>query len=395
MLVYCLDADDYIVIQEVIQSYFPKQNFKYLKPKWILQARIKMARFVLKKQKKYIKRFALKLVQMSLKPFISILNNREHQKNIDIINTATAFFSPFAAKSKNVTTTTYTILHDVIPNVIPNVIPSYRENVTNTKSWFNKLIKSLNSNDYYFAVSEHTRQDFLKYYPQILPHHIITAPLACDEVFFVKSQDEIYKSKVKYNIPLDKKYIFSLCTLEPRKNLIRVVDTFLTFTEKHNINDMVLVLGGGSWDKFVQEFTQHIGILSKAKQNKILKIGYVDEEDLPSLYSGALWFVYTSMYEGFGLPPLEAMSCGCPIIITSNNTSLPEVVGDAGIMIDYDSDEQHIEAYEKYYFNERLRSENSQKGLERAKQFSWKKCVDIMVDTIKATTKSSKEDLPK
>ena len=100
------------------------------------------------------------------------------------------------------------------------------------------------------------------------------------------------------------------------------------------------------------------------------------------MYSGAEWFTYTSQYEGFGLPPLEAMSCGCPVI-TSNNSSLPEVVGDAGIMIDWDSDEQHIEAYEKYYFNRELRAEFAQKGLERAKQFSWEKCVDVMVTIFK------------
>ena len=68
---------------------------------------------------------------------------------------------------------------------------------------------------------------------------------------------------------------------------------------------------------------------------------YIDDEDLAPLYSGAEWFVFTSQYEGFGLPPLEAMACGCPVI-ASNNSSLPEVVGDAGIMIDWDSDEQHI-----------------------------------------------------
>ena len=72
------------------------------------------------------------------------------------------------------------------------------------------------------------------------------------------------------------------------------------------------------------------------------------------------------------------MSCGCPVI-TSNNSSLPEVVGDAGIMIDFDSEEQHIEAYEKYYFNEELRKSYSQKGLERANLFSWKKCADQMI----------------
>ena len=100
------------------------------------------------------------------------------------------------------------------------------------------------------------------------------------------------------------------------------------------------------------------------------------------MYSNAEWFVYTSQYEGFGLPPLEAMQCGCPVI-TSNNSSLPEVVGDAGIMIDWDSDEQHIEAYEKYYFSDELKKNNSKKGLERAKSFSWKKTVDEMIKIMK------------
>ncbi|MFQ6726808.1 MAG: glycosyltransferase, partial [Alphaproteobacteria bacterium] len=86
-------------------------------------------------------------------------------------------------------------------------------------------------------------------------------------------------------------------------------------------------------------------------------------------------------YEGFGMPPLEAMKCGCPVI-TSNNSSLPEVVGDAGIMIDWDSDEQHITAYEKYYFDKKYRDSMAKKGLERSKQFSWDKTVDIIINDI-------------
>ena len=99
------------------------------------------------------------------------------------------------------------------------------------------------------------------------------------------------------------------------------------------------------------------------------------------MYSGAEWFVYTSQYEGFGLPPLEAMSCGCPVI-TYNNSSLPEVVGDAGIMIDWDSDEQHIQAYEKYYYDENYRKEMALKGLERSKLFSWEKCANQMIEVM-------------
>ena len=180
----------------------------------------------------------------------------------------------------------------------------------------------------------------------------------------------------KYNLPQDKKYIFSLCTLEPRKNLIRAVKCFIEFINKNNIDDLVFILGGGSWKGFIKQLEQEVPEFDKYR-DKIIKAGYIDDEDLSPLYSGAEWFVYTSQYEGFGLPPLEAMSCGCPVI-TSNNSSLPEVVGDAGIMIDWDSDEQHIKAYENYYFNASLRKQNSQNGINRAKTFSWAKCVDLM-----------------
>ena len=229
------------------------------------------------------------------------------------------------------------------------------------------------------------------YYPAINSKHIKTTLLACDERFKPVQLNIVERMKQKYNIPVGAKYIFSLCTLEPRKNLERVVKTFIRFIQKNNINDMYFVLGGGHWEEFIGKLEQEIENLGDYK-DKLIKAGYIADEDLPSLYSGAEWFVYTSMYEGFGLPPLEAMSCGCPVI-TSNNTSLPEVVGDAGIMIDYDSDEQHIEAYEKYYFNPEIREEYRQKGLERAKLFSWKKCADQMLEVIKNNVKGVNDEV--
>lgn len=202
-------------------------------------------------------------------------------------------------------------------------------------------------------------------------------PLACDDSFKPRKEN-LSSIKRKYNIPPDKHYIFSLCNLEPRKNLKRILKTFIDFIKKNRIGDLYFVLGGGITPGFGEKIEKTINDLD-TYGDKIIRIGYVDDEDLATLYSGAEWFVYTSQYEGFGLPPLEAMSCGCPVI-TSNNSSLPEVVGDAGIMIDWDSDEQHIEAYEKYYFDENLRMENSKKGLERSKLFSWGRCAGKMME---------------
>ena len=265
----------------------------------------------------------------------------------------------------------YYISYDLIPLINSTV----RLNDGSDK-WFFDLLESYNRESYIFTISEHTKNDLVTNCKNIDPENVKTTLLACDKSFKQASTENVYKTKDKYNIPIDKKYVFSLCTLEPRKNLISAVITFIEFIKKHNINDMVC----GHWGPFLEELNKHIDDLG-VYQDKILKIGYVDDEDLAPLYSGAEWFVYTSQYEGFGLPPLEAMSCGCPVI-TSNNSSLPEVVGDAGIMIDWDSDEQHIQAYEKYYYDENYRKEMAQKGLERSKQFSWEKCANQMIEVM-------------
>ena len=269
----------------------------------------------------------------------------------------------------------YAIAYDVMPLIFPQY---YKDSVD---GWL-QTFKIFNN---YFSISRHTKKDYLKHLEHLKEQNITTALLACDESFKPANNEQINLAKQKYKIPENTKYIFSLCTLEPRKNLIRTLKTFIEFIKKNNIDDLVFVLGGGHWEIFIKELEKSINDLG-AYKDKILKIGYVDDKDLAPLYSGALFFVYTSQYEGFGLPPLEAMSCGSAVI-TSDNSSLPEVVGDAGIMIAYDSDEAHIKAYEKYYFDENFRKENAKKGLERSGLFSWQKCADIMVNKMKQDLK--------
>lgn len=325
---------------------------------------------------KYIRRFYTKLkrgifslMNKLLKPFV----NNYFKKQLPYVD---IYFSPRdkvpndIEKINNIKK--YIVLHDLIPMVLPN-------RVIYPKGWFASLLKTITPNDHYFIVSEYTKKDFLRFYPEIISDiNTTVTPPACSKVFQKVDEKDIFKAKEKYNIPVSKEYIFNLNSLDPRKNQIRIIRSFVSFIKKHKIEDLFLVIRGK--DGLVcgnKKLKECIDNLEEYK-NKIITIDYIDDEDLPSLYSGAKWFVYTSQYEGFGLPPLEAMSCGCPVI-TSNNTSLPEVVGDAGIMIDWGSDEQHIMAYEKYYFNEQFRSEMSKKGFERSKQFSWEKCVSTMI----------------
>ncbi len=265
----------------------------------------------------------------------------------------------------------YTILYDAIP-LMSNYMGMIETSI------YRRLIRSFGSKDRFFCISNQTKKDFIKISEKVTESNAFVIPLAAPKKFVVNQDSEEFKRvSIKYAIPA-KKYVFSLCTIEPRKNLIRAVESFLKFIEKNNINDIVWIMGGGHWDSFVKQLNRK-GICWNDQVVK--KIGYVDDDDLPILYSNAEWFVYTSQYEGFGLPPLEAMQCGCPVIV-SNNSSLPEVVGDAGILIDWDSDERHVAAYEKYYFDKKFRDMKATEGLERAKQFSWKKSVDQMVDVM-------------
>lgn len=292
------------------------------------------------------------------------------------------FFSPAEQAPecilKNERLKSVIVLHDTIACMYPQYFPKKK---WNSKNMLERLMESMDNKELFFANSENTKKDFLRLRNDLNPERIILNYHACGSHFQrCQDTDLIESVKKKYEIANKMKYIFSLCAIEPRKNLVRIVRSFIAFCEKNSIDDLVLALGGAAWTSFIAEFEKQVGHMAEFDKY-VKRIGYVDDEDLPVLYSGAEWFVYTSQYEGFGVPPLEAMSCGCPVI-ASNNSSLPEVVGDAGILIDWDSDEQHIRAYEKYYFDEDYRREQAQKGLERSGMFSWKKTVDKMLEAM-------------
>lgn len=341
-------------------------NFKFC-PSITLKDKIVGIFLIKRKQYKREKKFLRKIFCGIIKDFLNFVLYAPKPKTEHM----EYGFSAFHLFDSNLVTVSkkYMLLHDTIPLVLG----AYSKGIS---AWFEEIIHSINKDDFYFANSECTKQDFLRFFPQLKEEQITVTPLAAKKNFRqITDENFIAETRKKYRIPENKKYVFSLCTLEPRKNLLRAVKTFVEFVRKNKIEDMVFVLGGGAWKDFIVEFEKELGALP---ENLIYRAGYVEEEDLPALYSGAEWFVYTSQYEGFGLPPLEAMQCGCPVI-TSNNSSLPEVVGDAGIMIDYDSDEQHVNAYETYYYNEKLRKEMARKGLERSQLFSWEKTADLIL----------------
>jgi glycosyltransferase involved in cell wall biosynthesis len=196
------------------------------------------------------------------------------------------------------------------------------------------------------------------------------------------NKEKLADTLKKFNIIYDKdfNYLFSFCTIEPRKNLPFTLRCFVKFIKKHSINNLFFYLGGAQWDNLIHLLENELEGFREYKE-KIIRLGYVNDEDVNILYSNSLFFTFISQYEGFGVPVLEAMQAGTPVI-TSNNSSLPEVAGDAAILIDYDSEEQCIKAFEDLYFNEDLRKQYIQKGIERANLFSWGKAVKEMTDII-------------
>ncbi len=167
------------------------------------------------------------------------------------------------------------------------------------------------------------------------------------------------------------KYILTVASMDPRKNLDRVVEAY----EKSNVKkDVKLVLVGKSSSLFNLKISEEI------RSNSI---GYVPDEQLAALYQGAALFVYPSLYEGFGIPPLEAMALGCPVIL-SDIPVFREVFGDAAYYVDPLNSDSIAEGIQKVLSNDNLRNELIARGLQQAKQYSWERSAKKLTETIKA-----------
>lgn len=312
-----------------------------------------------------------------LQPIMSLINllNGKRKKTCQ----ARAFFStgyvPPRYIDEKESIRKYLCLQDAIPILYEEYYPQMKD----SRFWYRLLIGQINPQGRYFAISQATKNDFCRLFPQLLPEQITVTYLGKNDRYRYIERPDV-KVLEKYGIDQDTKYFFSLCTVEPRKNLLRSVKSFIRFIRQENITDLYYVIGGGKWKKFhdqlLAEFSGDIFF-----QDYVRMIGYVDDEDLPHLYNRAMCFIFTSQYEGFGLPVLEAMSCGCPVI-TSTSSSLPEVVGDTGLTVAWDSEEAHIEAYRRIYTDKVLRTKLHTDSLARAELFSWENCAETMLREI-------------
>ena len=210
------------------------------------------------------------------------------------------------------------------------------------------------------TISEYVRNEIIE--ETGLPPHLVTSiPLAPDPVFFPRERPQVTEVLKRHGWP--EEYILFVGTLEPRKNLSLLIKA-LTIAE----TKVPLILAG--WQGWGDK--KWMQLLDNRKlQQRIFFTGYVDEETLTCLYTGASAFVFPSLYEGFGLPILESMACGCPVIC-SNAAGMPEVAGKAAFLIDPTDAEGLAHALDAVLTDSQLRQSMIQQGIERAKQFSWK-----------------------
>ncbi|MBU3914816.1 glycosyltransferase family 4 protein [bacterium] len=265
---------------------------------------------------------------------------------------------PWKKKVKRVTT-----IHDVLVFLYPEFF------TTKHRLIVQGLIQTaVRWADHIITDSESSKNDILRVFPRLASDKVSVTLLAAAPWEGVARDKDL-----KTSFPdLPENYLLSVGTIEPRKNLKRLLAAFENLRKRKKVQDISLVLvGGKGWlDSSLG------GDEADLKSKGIYPLGFVADDLLPQLYKNATAFVYPAIHEGFGLPVLEAMSCGAPVI-TSNTSSLPEVANDAAVYVDPFSVDSIQEAIEKVVSDSELRQEMSRKSKIQSKQFSWGKTAEL------------------
>jgi glycosyltransferase involved in cell wall biosynthesis len=296
---------------------------------------------------------------------------RDHWTEYDVFHSP---FFPLPPARPSTRIRRFLTVHDVIALTHPQFFDERERDIVR------RIVRSIGAEDWVLADSRATKQDLCTV-AGVDPSRVFVVPLAAStQLFYVETnQSRLEAVRTKYAIP-EGPYVLSVNTLEPRKNIERSLRAFRRVVREEGVTDLSFVLVGvKGWSvREIERLTSEL----RSHQSRVIDTGYVPDEDLAALYSGSLAFIYPSLCEGFGLPPLEAMQCGVPVI-ASNTSSLPEVVGNAGILVEPTDETALAAAIFTIYANPSLRQELSVRSLARAKLFSWERCVQQTMDAYK------------
>ena len=231
-----------------------------------------------------------------------------------------------------------------------------------------------------FTISNFSRDDIIKTYGKnskdVVNTYLGVKPVNSSKVHKVESMEDLKK---KFGI--DSKYVLFVGTLQPRKNIAKLIEAFSKIKTK-NIKLIIVGKKGWLWEEIIQA-PEKYGIAERVKF-----LDFVTDQDLPSLYKNAECFVLPSLYEGFGLPVLEAMQYGCPVLV-SNVSSLPEVGGDACLYFDPENADEIAQKIDLVISDEKQRKEMIEKGKIQVKKFSWEKTAKQTLQVLEELAKKA------
>ncbi|MBQ2264399.1 MAG: glycosyltransferase family 4 protein [Oscillospiraceae bacterium] len=276
---------------------------------------------------------------------------------------------------------TVVTVHDMVYRAYPETVRGRTKHMLDLG-----LVKSMQRADRIVTDSEFSKREIIKYYPAFAGK-IRVVPCGVDTKRFHPETDAGKITQVREKYGITGEYFLYLGTLEPRKNLERLLDAYAVFAKRRENPARLVLAGGKGW--------LYDGIFAKVQQlgleEYVIFTQYIDAADMCALMSGALAFTFPSIYEGFGMPPLEAMACGTPVLV-SDAASLPEVTGESAVIVKPDSTESIAEGLERLFTDAALRNRLSAEGLERAAAFSWERSARMLYEVYAELLPALKEN---
>lgn len=237
---------------------------------------------------------------------------------------------------------------------------------------------SLKRVDRVITVSQFAKKDMLENLQIFLEKKITVTYLGTGDLFKPVPKEDA-KSFVKSRFGIKNEFILNIGGVDPQKNTKFIVENLLKLKEEENIVEKIVIVGFSNW-----QTTEICKLLQKSKfREDFIFIGFIEGKDIVCLYNAASVFIFPSLYESFGIPPLEAMACGTPVI-TSKTGAIPEITGRAALLIEPRAGEQLRSALLKVLNDKNLRNELIARGLEQVKKFSWRKMAEETLEIYKS-----------
>lgn len=292
------------------------------------------------------------------------------------------FHVPYFAPPLLPRTPTVVTIHDVIPMRLPAYQPDAR-----VKAYITLVARASHNATRIITVSQHAKQDIIGALKLPAERIRVIYEAAGEEYQPITDPAALAAARARYGVGA--RYIFYLGGLDQRKNVPQLVRAFAHLYRQLGDPDLQLLIAGNPDKQKGPLFPDPRPVAADLGMSGQIIYRFIEEEDKPAMYSGASLFVFPSLYEGFGLDPLEAMSCGAPVVC-SDRTSLPEIVGDAAITVNPENTQELVAAMQRVLTNSALQADLRARSLQQARHFSWQKTARETIEVYEETLTNAK-----